>query len=520
MAGIPVIKYSNNVGDYTVVDGIVVDEQRPPGGILGVPGNKVCCVGEFERGPVNVLTSFGSTDQFLKTMGGLGPDAAGAWYDGALSLRGKRWGRLYVVRIGNATQDVATLDFDDPSAAPVLDITADSVGVWGNSLSAAIEAGTSGVTEDFKLIISRNGSVVERHDNLNLADVADGEVLPISSNYVIATRIAIGDGYPDAIAAQALVSGSDGSFADSDYIGVPGTTIEGIAVLYGDAASDIRWVFAGNNEAAAVSAALELLSTDATTKNVLINSTTGDAPSDAITDVADYRGDRIGYTYPQVNVFVAEANNNTGGLVQVGGASFAANLLSAMEPGQNPAGPNGVPYLKGIRSLENPNVAATDYEDFRANGIMGFQYTKEVQDYEIRSGINTSLDSALHNWARRTMADYIQVSAAQYLTSFRNVRINTKNKLEIKVALEDFLDYLIRQGVLPNDSDLNDNRPPGTAKLLTYIVDIASANSPESEAEGIFIVDLRVRIHATMDFLVFRTEIGERVEVNEGDVAA
>jgi hypothetical protein len=518
MAGVPVIRYSSNVGDYTLVDGIVVDEQRPPGGILGVPGNKVCCVGEFERGPVNVLTSFGSSGQFLKTMGGLGPDAAGAWYDGPLSLRGKSWGRLYVVRITNSTHAAATKDFADDGATPVLDITANSLGVWGNQLSAAIEAATSGVTEDFNLVITRNGSVVERHSDLNLADVADAEALPISSDYIVATRIELGTARPETATATALLTGSDGSFADSDYVGVPQTTVEGISVLYGDAASDIRWVFCGNQATSAINVALLLLATNGTTKNALLNGLQADTPVDAIADVSNYRSDRVGYGYPWANIFVAEAANNTGALVPVGPASFMANVLSAMEPGQNPAGPNGVPYLKGIRSLVNPNVTNANYEDFRTNKIMGLQFTAEAQNYEIRSGLNTSLDSALHNWARRTMADYIQISASEYLVSFRNVRINTKNKLEIKVALEDFLDYQIRQGILPNDSDLNDNRPPGTESLLPYIVDIANANSPEQEANGIFIVDLRVRIHATMDFLVFRTEIGERVEITEGGV--
>jgi hypothetical protein len=516
MAGNPVIRYSNSAGDYTLVDGVVVDERRPPGGILGVPGNKVCCVGEFERGPLDTVLSFGSSDQLTKTMGGLGPDDNGDFYDGALSLRGKSWGRLYVVRVSNSNQANAFLLLDDSGALPVISAAANSVGNWGNSLSIEITDPTSGIdATEFDLILRRDGLVVERHRNIDYADVADSGTIPITSDYIALTKLGQGNDRPDVLADTTLANGDDGTFSDSDYTGIIGTNTKGIAALYGDAATDIRWTFCGNQYSSAINSALELLTTNAITKNAIIQGSMNQTVSGVASDVADYRSDRIGYGYPWVNIWVAEANNNTGALVSVGPASFIANTLAAMEPGQNPAGPNGVPFLKGIRALVNPNITNADYEDFRAKGIMGLQFTKEAGNYEIRSGINTSLDTALHNWARRNMADYIQVSAADYLVTFRNARINTKNKLEIKVALEDFLDQQIRFGVLPSESDLNDNRAPGTERLLTYIVDIASLNSPEQEATGIFVVSLRVRIHATMDFLVFRTEIGERVEISE-----
>lgn len=515
--GLSPIRYTNNPANYMSVDGVVVDERTPPSPIVGQAINKVICVGEFERGPTDEVISFGTSQELALRMGDVGPNAANEFYKGALALRGKSWSRLHVLRVSNATQVVATVSLDDASAVNVLDITADSVGVWGNSLKAEIKTATSEVALEFDLEITRDGLAVELHRNLNLADVLDAENLPIVSNYVIATRIAIGDGRPVTVAATALISGADGTFDDADYTGSVGPPATGLKVLYGDSASDIRWVFVAEYNTDAVRDELELLATNGEIKNVIIcGELAADSVATALTDVADYRSDRIGYAYPYVSQYLSEANNGAGGLVTVSPTSFVANLLAHMAPGQNPAGPNGVNHLKGIRGLANPSLTTANMEDFRAKGIMGIQWTKGADEYEIRSGINTSLNLALHNWARRTMTDYIQIAVSQHLLTFRNARINKKNKLEIKVAVVNFMEFLIGTGLLPSFDDLNEFRPEGSSTLQPYDVDITNLNTPANEALGLFFLTLRVRIFATMDFIIFRTEIGEGVEIIEG----
>lgn len=514
MAGLSPIRHTSNPADFQSVDGIYIDEQTPPSRIVGEAIDKVICVGEFERGPVDEVLSFGTARELGLTMGDLGPDAAGAFYTGALALRGKFWSRLHVLRVSNSSQVLATVSLDDDTVPTnVLDVKADSVGVWGNSLKAEIKAATSGVALEFDMEITRDGVILEIHRNMNLADVIDGENLPITSNYVVATRVAIGDGRPVTVAATSLTSGSDGTFTDSDYVGVVGPPATGIKVLYGDAASDIRWVFAAENTSSAVNDELELLATNGDVKNVIIAGGIADTPATVITDVANYRSDRIGYGYPWVDTFIPEANNNTGGLIRVSPTSFVANLLAHMAPGQNPAGPNGVKHLKGIRALANPNLTHANMVDFRTNKVMGIQFTKGADEYEIRSGVNTSLDPALHNWARRTMTDFITLSVSNHLLTFRNDRINRKNKLELVVAVTDFLDGLILTGDLPGKADLNEFRAEGSQELLPYEIDITSLNTPAQEASGLFYLTLRVRIFATMDNIVFRTEIGEGVEI-------
>jgi hypothetical protein len=365
---------------------------------------------------------------------------------------------------------------------------------------------------------------VEIHRDLNLADVQDTEDLTPGSLFVRAIRLDIGDGRPADAADQALTTGADGTFAAADYTGSP-SDVRGIQLLYGSAHSDIRWVYVAEYFDATVNGSLLSLATTTKTKNVLLLGDPTDGvsdaltdvesyrSSDALTDVESYRSDRVGYCYPYAKVYVAEANGGQGGLVNVGLNSFAAAVLAALAPGSNPAGPNGEPFLAGIRDLTDPNLATADYESFREYRIMGFQFTQERQKYSIRSGLNTDLDPALCNWARRSIADYLQDSIAPYLTFLQNKPINDENKTQAKAAIHRFLDRQITLGLLPSKRDLNENRLPESSVLEPYEVDITSLNTPEQEAEGIFIILLRVRTYATMDFIVLRTEIGERVEV-------
>jgi len=513
MAGVSTIRRTNNAAEYMSVDGVVIDERKPPSAIVAKPQNRVCVIGEFQKGPVDVVTRIGSPRELYDKFGGAGPDASGNFYKGYLSLARKQFGRLYVIRLSNSTQATATVDLDDSTVpTAVLRINAESPGVWGNSLTVTVSVASDGIATHFNLTVKYDGETVEVHRNLNLADVNDGEDLTPESLYIRAERLAIGDGRPVDIADEALTSGLDGTFADADYTG-SGSDSRGIQLLYGSSHSDIKWVFVAESYAAAVNGALLNLSATTKTKNCLIMGDPSNDVAAALTDVASYRNDRIGYCYPHAQIYLAEANSGRGGLVQVGLNSFAASVLAGLPPGSNPAGVNGEEFLTGIRALTNQNLGTADFESFREKGIMGFQFTMERNKFSIRSGINTDLDPALHNWARRSMADYLQDNAAAYLAFLQGKPISSKNKVMAQAAIERFLDQQIRLEHIPSKRDLNENRPEDDPVLEPYEIDIASLNSQAQEAEGVFIILARVRTFATMDFIVLRTEIGERVEV-------
>lgn len=514
---VPGVYRTNDPTQFTQLDGVYIDERRPPGRIRGIANNVVCVVGEFERGPVDQIVQISSTQELLRTFGGWGPDATGAAYKGYLAVHPatKRFDSLRIIRISNTTQALATKNFNDSGATAVLKVDAKWKGYWGTRIKASVQAASSGVANDFNLVISYSGETVEIFRNLNLSQVADDGAFPIVSDYVVVSRIVIGSGRPADAAATSLVGGSDGTFADADYTGGPAA--KGIELLKGTEAGAIRIVVVAEKQSAAIKAALLALCEQTRTKIAVVSTDAlSDAKSVALTDVALYRSDRVLYVYGAVQAYMAEANSGAGGMVTVSPTSFFASGLAALPPHESVAGPNGEPYFYGIRALVDKTLAVDDFRTFARSGICAFAFSAERQKFGIKSGVTSSLDSAKTLILRRRMADYIQESVAVELTSFQNKTLNRENKLLIKAAIEGFLNEQIRLGILPSEADISktdDGQP-----LRPYLVDIESANTAQSEAGGLFVVLLMVRIFPEMRFIVLRTEIGEGVEIRTSDV--
>lgn len=499
----------DSLSEVTRLDGVYIFEQAPPGPLRAIQGNVVCVIGEFERGPVDAITSVSSQGELIDLFGGIGPDASGAFYKGMLALRNKMFGSLRVIRLSNATQVTAFVDLDDGAGAPVdvIKVAAASPGAWGNNLKATITAATDGNAAHFDLVIKQGTVVARTFRNLDLAAIEDDEEFPqtVGDSLVKVTRIELGDGSPAVVADQALSTGADGTFADADYTGGP-SDVRGIELLKTSEAEDIRFFFVAEQTSAAINAAILALA-NSEKKVGFISGALNQTKASAKTDVALYRSDRIVYCFPAVKTFIPEANGGGGGLVTVSLNAFASSVTSIINPGRNPAGPgeNAVHLrlLSGVRALADSTLGRSDYEDFRAKGIHALEVSP-LGGFSFRSGVTTSLTSGLANIARRTMADYLQKSMGAFLLNFQNLPIWNQLKTMVKSAISDFLDLQIQLQLLPRREDL-------AAGLAPYSITFSS--TPSQEAAGIFIVDVRVRIFASADFIVLRTQIGEGVEI-------
>jgi len=515
MQGVPSVFRTNNPVDFTRVDGVFIDERRPPGRIQALANDIVCVVGEFERGPVDEITAVGSSSEFARIFGSFGPDSSGAPYKGWLAVASKRFGsgfgRLRVIRVSNVTQVTATANLEDAAGTPVdvIRIDAQNPGKWGNRLSASIEAATDDVAGHFNLRVLFEGRQVEIHRNLDLASVADNEAFPLQSDWIVATRLAIGDGRPVNVSATALATGADGSFVDADVIG-SSSDVRGLELLRAVDATNIRYVVVAENESANVNAALVTLAEDTKTKISCIAGPPSQTKAQAKTDVASYRSDRVVYAYPWVRIFVPGVN----GLVTVSPASFAAAAIATLPPGTDPAGVNSESLLTGIRELADKSLNVNDYIDFAERGIMGLAFAAERERWKFWSGVTTSLDPSLQMILRRTMTDFLQESMGRFLTAFQNLPLRAETKESIKAAIEDFLERQQSLGLLPTARDL----VFADGNLAPFEVDIVSGNTAEQEALGLFVVFVRVRIFSSMRFIVLRTEIGEGVELRVEEV--
>lgn len=506
--------------DWLAIDGIYIDERRPLSGIRGIPNNQVCVVGEFERGPVDTLTAVGSREELVSIFGDGG--ATGTSYKGHTALLNKDFGRLWVVRVSNSSQATGTVDLDDGGGSPVdvLQVDANSPGVWGNSLTVSVVAATDASAGKFDLVVKRSGVQVEQLRNLDPSLVANGaQYLETGSKYVTLTRLAAGatSGRPANAADQALGSGSDGTFADSDYTAAS----RGINLLAGSEAAAIRYFFCAEKSGSTINTAMKNLAISAPGKIACINGPAANTVAQAISDVANYRSDRVIYAFPWLKTL----NQDSGALVTVAPSSFIASLVAGISPGEDPAGvgrgQSHANLLRGVSGLELPALARADYVSLDAAGVAAFWFASEVQRYTLRNGVTTDLTSPDNaTIQRRSIADYLQESIAAGLVEYQNQSLTTELRTAIKGSITSFLETQQRLGILPTQEDINAFLSPSDELAAPFSVDVQSGNSASGLASGLLVIWLRVRTHASARYIVLRTEIGPGVEIKVAEVAS
>lgn len=516
-APIPVNQVLYKSTNYQSVDAVIVDERPPPSRIQEIGQNVVCCIGRFERGPLDTITTISSTQELLRTFGGVGPDATGAPYEGYLAVHPstKRFDQLRIIRASNSTMALATKSFnDDTEPTAVLRVDALNKGAWGNRIAVSVQAASDGEATHFNLVVSFDGTVRETHKNIDLADWEDDEeiVLLGGSDYIRVFRLAIGDGRPKDIAATDLESGSDGTFTDADFTGGPSDP-RGMQLLYGSEAQDVSIFFFAERSSATLKAAGLALASQERKNFVTCPDAFDDTKAAAIADVALSRSDRVWYAYPYVYASIPEL----GGLTVVNPASFLAATVAALPPHIDPAGVNGEPYLYGVRGLVDRTLATADYENFNAAGICALNFAGgRVGRWRWRSGVTSDLDAARTMIFRRRMADFLHDSIGEGLTAFQNRPLTRENKVSAKGVIESFLRGQQLIGVLPRQEDIA--RTEDGMPLVPFLVDIDSLNTAETEALGQFVIALFVRIFPSMRFIVLRTQIGTTVEIREDAV--
>lgn len=105
------------------------------------------------------------------------------------------------------------------------------------------------------------------------------------------------------------------------------------------------------------------------------------------------------------------------------------------------------------------------------------------------------------NINRRRMVDFIQDSIAQRVVQFSKLPLTNALKDAALAEIVAFLNSLLSEDI------------PAAQRISGYTVDAESGNTPESEAKGIFVIQVFVRTLATADFIVVQTSIGENVVV-------
>ena len=227
------------------------------------------------------------------------------------------------------------------------------------------------------------------------------------------------------------------------------------------------------------------------------------------------RDERVIYSWPGALQSVPEANGfligtATGSFTSDGVLDdtfdhFYASVLSNLAPERNPgqaAQPVPTvlaPVIGTQRGVNNLGIA--EYTALRRAGVSGLRIDRTVGPI-IQSGITTSLTSGQKNVNRRRMADFIEDSLSRRLVQFTKLPLTNQLKDGAVGECDAFLNSLLS----PNNA--------AAQRISDYSLDDKSGNTPQLEAQGIFVIIARVRTLATADFIVIQAEIGEGVTVN------
>lgn len=495
----PLILRTNNPAEFLLASGVYIDEQVPPGRVIGRPTGVVGIVGQFERGPTNAITLIGSTKQFTDIFGGYGGvNAPIGGYPGYGVLVNKRFGALRIVRVAPSDIATASSTAKDSGNADSLAFTANSAGVWGNEVTRQVLDPTDPTVGDFNVRI-RFRSRIETWRNLKLTTLPADGASQIVNFSKVGSNIPVVDADP-----VALANGDDGTIADADYTGTI-SVVAGIRVF--EVPNDVNFLIA-DRHTAAVNDALAVHAAEQQDKMVIIAGLVGQTVAEAISDVSQYRTDRAAYVFPYLKTTVPDSGLVTLTAPDAWVAASLARLGVIQSPAQVECASKD--YI-AVQGLELPDLTRNDYVALKAAGIDAFIFDPDI-GYFLREGVTTSLDSSLLNITRRRTTDYLENSMSFRLRFFKSKVNKRDNHIAIKAEIQAFL--ASQQGdTILTDQEAKDISSVTGGRVVPFLIDIDTANTAEVLASNEFIVVVYVRIYGSMDAIVLRPTIGENVTV-------
>jgi hypothetical protein len=506
--------FTTNDADIPKLEGVYIKETTPPAGITEQSLNVVGVFGKTLKGPDYpvVITS----ESRLVEVFGAGYLNGVRVNDVHTSLLNKGMAQIVVNRVRAAAAVKASFTLETAAAGggtAIARIDASSVGTWGNSIRFNVRAATDGNANHWNInfidditgrsFLYENLDTTTGNDNLALKiGTDDGRLIDIVKlasgrpvNNAAGVDGADADGYVnlgETVAAFTSVAGTDGSVADSDYTGTAKplqniASYPGIAVVYCAEYSSATVKSGMETAAAASSDRMFLIGADSESVNV----------TSAITDVADYRSDRIVYCYNHVYTI----DPITGTEILVRPESWLAGVLANTDVDIHPGEEDTKRYLAGITKLYQPAISRGDYVLLRAAGICALEI--DLGSPVFVSGMTTSVNPSLTQITRRRMTDFLQLSAA-YALRFHVKKKNTiERRRAINGTLKGWLEGLARAGRVVDKND------DGSG---AFEIDGEILNNPTDRGNGIERILMRVRLIGHMLHVVLQTEIGTGVE--------
>jgi len=213
-------------------------------------------------------------------------------------------------------------------------------------------------------------------------------------------------------------------------------------------------------------------------------------------------GERAIIAFPHRKIVVTEFGSVN---VTTDAASAMASTLSNIPEEHNPGEAN--PYIQDITELEDAFKVSPLSKGDQANliraGVCAL-YKDRSTGWQWMQGV-TAANSASYPTRtpikRRRMADFIQDSLAEQAAPFLK-----------SPATQDRIDALVGENVAFLETLLSTDQP-SLQRIQAYKVDPDGGNTAALTSVGIRVILVYVRLLATNDYIVYRTQIGETVTI-------
>lgn len=479
--------------------GVNVWEIPPVAGIRGASTNVVGMVGLFPWGPQNQIVTVTTPAEFFATFY---PDALGGTKDSTTypairALLNKPLftrGGLKVVRPAAGSSAAASSGSITAGTGSVT-ITAKYKGALGNSIRYQFTAATNANAAQRNVVITTTHGYSATYENITFAAVDD-----IVDPLVTITASAP-SAMPDAGSATALTSGSDGTPAAGDFSGAG----EGITLFAGDGV-DVDVLFVAECPSGLIDDVNDaLLAFAGEDKGIVVLCTpAAQSSSTAITYVADYRDDRVVYTWPRVKtVDFFDADQDE---VTVDGNAFAAAVIANVDPWLSPGGAGknqgGVDLLRGISGLENESTSRTTLDSLNDAGVAPWAIVSSL-GVILRRAVTTASSGRTKVFSRR-MTDYLSESISTFMEQF------VERPLDVDLTNQD-LGTITGACVSAIRSFLDGEQ--ANERIRGSSVDAFTANTQDDIDAGRWTILIAVKLVSMAEEIVLKVSIGETVTI-------
>lgn len=481
------IYFTTNPADFSKLEGLYVSERKPPGFIRGVDLSTVGMAGTCVRGPTTpmLITTSGQFESIYGqrnygSVQGSGALVGNVW----AALLNKPFGSLVVRRVAAAAASVASHIFADVTPTNIIRIEASSVGAWGLEVTAAVEAATDGNANHFNVRAKYHGGET-LYQNLNTFTGTDDNTATVvgSDPARLINIIKLANGRPLNAADTALATGgSDGSVAATDY----DLGLDDLAVYPGVGAVLIPEI---TPTPATVQAHIVTLAPTVSDRIFLTWSMVhGQSQATEVSGEATAittQSDRIIWAYNSPYTI----DPTTGLELQQAPHIWMASILSQVDVDVHPGAFETEAYLAGITRLTNTSLSRGDLIALKNAGIATLE--RLSNGFQFRSGITTNTNPGYTEITRRRSADFLQLSAANFLRTF----VKGKNTAEIRAAMAGALAAF--SSTLKGDGRI----------IEDFEIEQSSVNTDAKRAQGEEHILWRVKLISHILALVLETEI-------------